>query len=140
MCAAPAVERILAEPPHELPAGLVAPGLPAGPAEPELLREQAFAIDEGAGTLLGVVDRIVVWRRGGIPVAAEVVDFKFDGMGGPDATPAERAANLTAKQAFYAPQLLAYRTAVATLFGIPPARVTLALVFMRSGTVAPVTG
>lgn len=140
MCAAPAVERILAEPPHELPAGLVGPDLPAGPAEPELLREQAFAIDEGEGTLLGVVDRIVVWRRGGIPVAAEVVDFKFDGMGGPDATAAQRAEILAAKQAYYAPQLLAYRTAVATLFGIPPGRVTLALVFMRGATVVPVAG
>ena len=69
-----------------------------------------------------------------------MVDFKFDGMGGPDATSAERAEILAAKQAYYAPQLLAYRTAVATLFGIPPGRVTLALVFMRGGTVVPVAG
>ena len=113
--------------------------LPAGPAEPSLHREQAFAIDDGEGTLEGIIDRLVVWRRRGETVAAEVVDFKFDGMGG-----AERGAIgagiLAEKTAFYAPQLRAYRRAVAALHALEPARVSCRLVFMRSGDIVAIDG
>jgi len=138
--AAPAVAAVLAEPPPLLPAKFVAAGLPPGAAQPQLEREQAFALDVGEGTLLGVMDRLIVWRREGKPVAAEVVDFKFDGMGTPGAPPRERARILADKTAFYAPQLRAYRTAVAKLHGIPESRVSCDLVFMRSGDVVPVEG
>jgi len=140
MCAAPAVAALLAEPTPELPARFVGADLPAGPAVPHLAREQSFAIDDGGETLLGIMDRLVVWRRDGVPVAAAVVDFKFDGMGGPDADAAVRAAILAEKTAFYAPQLLAYRKAAAALHRLPPSRVSLTLAFMRSGDVVDVEG
>ena len=139
--AAPAVAEMLSEPAPKLPAKFVAGDLPAGPADPQLQREQAFALDVGEGTLLGVMDRLIVWRRRGKPVAAEVVDFKFDGMGKAiNATARERARILAEKTAFYAPQLRAYRTAVARLYGLAESKVSCDLVFMRSGDVVPVKG
>jgi len=113
----------------------VAPGLPAGPAEPTLAREQSFAIDDRGELVLGVIDRLVLWRRDGRVVAAEVIDFKFDGMG--SATDHPRI--LAEKTAFYSPQLRAYRDAVGAIHRLAPGRVSCTLVFMRSGTVVPVS-
>lgn len=135
MCATPAVARLLAEPPAELPEKFVASGLPAGPAQPSLHREQPFALEEGDGTLLGIVDRLVVWSRQGRPVAAEVIDFKFDGMG---TAGRDRTKIRGEKTAFYTPQLEAYRRAIVAIHGIDPARVSCDLVFMRSGEVVPI--
>ena len=141
MLAAPTVAALLASPAAKLPAGLVARGLPAGPAEPILKLEQAFALKDEAGMVQGVIDRLVIWQRTGRPVAAEVIDFKFDGVGsGPGAAAADNARLIAEKTAFYAPQLEAYRAAVAKLYSLPPARVTAQLVFMRSGSIVPVGG
>ena len=138
MCAWPAVAAVLARPENQLPRKFVCAELPAGPAEPSLHREQAFALDEGEGTLLGIIDRMVLWRRSGRTVAAELIDFKFDGLGG-DGKSASRARVRTEKTAFYTPQLQAYRRAVAGLHDLDPARISSELVFMRSGDVVPIT-
>ena len=135
MCTAPAVAHLLAEPAALLPERFVAPGLPAGPAEPTLAREQSFAIDDRGELVLGVIDRLVLWRRDGRVVAADVIDFKFDGMG--SATDHPRI--LAEKSAFYSPQLRAYRDAVSAIHRLEPERVSCTLVFMRSGTVVPVS-
>jgi len=132
------VAAVLARPGNQLPRKFVSGELPAGPAEPSLHREQAFALDEGEGTLLGIIDRIVLWRRSGRPVAAELIDFKFDGFGG-DVKSDSRARILTEKTAFYTPQLQAYRRAVAGLHDLDPVRISSDLVFMRSGDVVPIT-
>ena len=137
MCACPAVAAVLARPENQLPRKFISADLPAGPAEPSLHREQAFALDEGEGTLLGIIDRMVLWRRSGRTVAAELVDFKFDGL--KDEKSASRALVRTEKTAFYAPQLQAYRRAVAGLHDLDPARINSELVFMRSGEVVPIT-
>ena len=112
-------------------------GVAAGPAEPRLLREHAFVIRDEQGIMQGVIDRLVVWSRAGKPIAAEVIDFKFDGVGS-DAGRAEEARIIAEKTAFYAPQLADYRRAVAQLFGLAADRITADLVFMRAGTVVPV--
>ena len=138
MCACPTVAAILARPENQLPRKFVSADLPAGPAEPSLHREQAFALDDGEGTLLGIIDRMVLWRRSGRTVAAELIDFKFDGLGG-DGKSASRARVRTEKTAFYTPQLQAYRRAVAGLHDLDPARISSELVFMRSGDVVPIT-
>jgi ATP-dependent exoDNAse (exonuclease V) beta subunit len=139
MMASPAVAAVLARPAHDLPAKFVSAGLEAGPAEPSLHREQAFALDEREGTLLGIIDRVVLWRRSGRTVAAEVIDFKFDGLGG-DGKRSPQPRVLAEKTAFYAPQLQAYRRAVAGLHGLDPGHITCDLVFMRSGDVVPIAG
>jgi ATP-dependent exoDNAse (exonuclease V) beta subunit len=138
MCAVPAVAALLAEPPPLLPERLVRTGLASGPALPVLRRERAFALADDEGVLQGIIDRLVEWHRDGRPVAAEVIDFKFDGMGSaPGGAVAQGDRILTAKTAFYAPQLEAYRAAVARLLAIDERRVTTTLVFMRSGQVVP---
>ncbi len=139
MLASPAVAAVLARPAHHLPAKFVSADLKAGPAEPSLHREQAFALDEREGTLLGIIDRVVLWRRSGRTVAAEVIDFKFDGVGG-EGKGAPGARSLAEKTAFYTPQLQAYRRAVAGLHDLDPARISCDLVFMRSGDVVPIPG
>ena len=85
----------------------------------------------------GVIDRLVIWSRGGKPIAAEVIDFKFDGVGS-DRDNGEQARLIDEKTAFYSPQLADYRRAVAQLFGLAPPCITADLVFMRPGTVVPV--
>jgi len=120
-----------------LPEKFVARGVAAGAADPRLHREHAFVLREAEGIMQGVMDRVVVWSRAGRPVAAEVIDFKFDGVGG-DTSVAEQARLIAEKTAFYAPQLADYRRAVAQLVGLAPHCITADLVFMRSGTVVPV--
>jgi ATP-dependent helicase/nuclease subunit A len=136
MCGRPAVAGLLAAPPAMLPDTFVALGVAAGPAEPRLRREHAFVLRDEQGIMQGVIDRLVVWSRDGRPVAAEVIDFKFDGVGG-EAGGAEQSRIIVEKTAFYAWQLAAYRRAVAQLFGLAPRCITAELVFMRSGTVVP---
>jgi ATP-dependent exoDNAse (exonuclease V) beta subunit len=137
MCGRPAVAALLAEPPAVLPEKFIARGIAAGPAEPRLLREHAFVLRDEQGIMQGVVDRLVVWSRDGRPIAAEVIDFKFDGVGS-DTGGVEHARLIAEKTAFYAPQLSDYRRAVAQLFGLAPQSITADLVFMRSGTVVAV--
>jgi ATP-dependent exoDNAse (exonuclease V) beta subunit len=137
MCAAPAVAKILVEPAPSLPRKFCTTGIPAGPADPSLHREQPFALEDGDGTLLGIIDRLVVWSRSSRPIAAEVVDFKFDRMG---ASGREHARILAEKTAFYTPQLRAYRRAIAAIHDIDPARVSCDLVFMRTGEIVPIDG
>ena len=139
MVAAGAIAALLASPAAILPAELVATGLPAGPAEPLLKREQAFALKDGIGMMQGVIDRLVIWQRDGVAVAAEVIDFKFDGVGtAPGSAAGDNARLLAEKTLFYTPQLQAYRAAVAQIYRIDQRHVTARLVFMRSGSIVPV--
>ena len=139
MVAAGPIAALLASPAEILPAELVATGLPAGPAEPRLKREQAFALKDGIGMLQGVIDRLVIWQRDGVAVAAEVIDFKFDGVGtAPGSAAGDNARLLAEKTLFYTPQLQAYSAAVAQIYRLDPRHVTARLVFMRSGSIVPV--
>ncbi len=68
--------------------------------------ECGFAIRDGEQLLSGFIDRLVLLEDGGRVVAAEIIDFKTD------AFDAQDQQQLSAKIAFYAPQLQAYRRAV----------------------------
>ena len=69
-----------------------------------------------------------------------MIDFKFDNVGtGPDCLAADHRRILKEKTNFYSPQLTEYRRAVAQLLGLDLATVSADIVFMRSGTVVPVT-
>jgi len=137
MCGRAAVTELLAEPASRLPDKFVACGIDAGPAEPQLLQEHPFVLRDADGIMQGVIDRLVVWSRAGRPVAAEVIDFKFDGVGG-DTGPKEQARLIAEKTAFYTPQLADYRRAVAQIFSLAPHAITADLVFMRAGTIVRV--
>ncbi|MBM3985566.1 MAG: hypothetical protein FJ296_07760 [Planctomycetes bacterium] len=109
-------------------------------AVPELWRERAFLlVDREAGEEVlvpGAFDRVVLWRdASGAPLAAEIVDFKSDDVGTPDAPDTAR---LDARAAHYAPQLLAYRRALQQLTGLPPERIACRLLFLGADVVRDV--
>jgi len=140
MCSNPTVAALLAEPNQTLPAKFSASGAEAGPANSILKREHSFALKDKEGLLVGIIDRLIIWSRDSRPIAAEVIDFKFDNVGtGPDCLAADHRRILQEKTNFYSPQLTEYRRAVAQLLGLDLATVSADIVFMRSGTVVPVT-
>jgi len=92
----------------------------------EAHRELPFALRRGDAVVSGSVDRLVVRRdANGQAVDAEVLDFKTDRVEGED--------GLARRVAHYRPQLLAYRAAVARLFGVPESRVRARLLFVVLG-------
>ena len=99
------------------------------------LREQPFVARarpaEGPVTLVqGQLDRLVLRRVNGQVVSADVVDFKTDTADSP-----RIVRELTEH---YAPQLRAYRDAVAAWLGLPVSDVTARLAFVSCGWVVAV--
>jgi len=95
----------------------------------EVQTERSFALRIGDELLSGSIDRLVLVRRGGAVIAAEVLDYKTDTI----ATGDQRA--LADKVAFYRPQIEAYRHAVARLYRLEPTCITSRLVFLSAGTI-----
>ena len=105
----------------------------SGQVELEVLTERPLAIRDGDEILTGSIDRLVLVRRGGAVVAADVLDYKTDAIEPGDERLAERVA-------FYRPQIEAYRRAVAKTYRLEPRRITSRLVFMAAGIVVPMGG
>lgn len=100
----------------------------------EARREVRFAVRDHDAIVAGAIDRLVIGRdQSGIPLWAEVLDFKTDAVDGApgDGSFAERVA-------YYTPQIQAYRHAAAKLLGVPPESVSAALLFTRAGVVVSV--
>jgi ATP-dependent exoDNAse (exonuclease V) beta subunit len=102
----------------------------------EVWRERSFVVPMIAGgidTLVrGQLDRVVVARADGRPVAAELVDYKTDRV-----TIGSRT--LTERVDHYRPQLNAYRKAVAQLLGLDLKSVSASLMFTEIDTVVACT-
>jgi ATP-dependent exoDNAse (exonuclease V) beta subunit len=96
----------------------------------EVWTERPLLVRIDRSLVRGKIDRLVVARAGGRVVRALVVDFKTDRISNP-AEVAERA------QA-YAPQVRAYRQAVARMFRLPLDQVLGRLVFVEVGESADV--
>ena len=99
-------------------------------------RERRFlVVDEEAGgdgavLVPGAFDRVVLAAG-----AAEIIDFKTDRIGAPGAPD---AAALAARVAHYAPQMQAYRRALAQLTGLAPAAIACHLLFLEVDVVREV--
>ena len=94
------------------------------------MTNQSEEVSEQPGLLIeGIVDRLVLVYESDRVVAAEIVDFKVDGI---------EDSNLTERIEFYRPQLNAYRTAVETMLSIPADRISTRLVFVQTGQVVQV--
>jgi ATP-dependent helicase/nuclease subunit A len=92
-------------------------------------REVPFVWRDAEGLLEGVVDRLViVLGPDGRPARAEVLDFKTDSVAGNEGLLRDRVAH-------YAPQIRAYREAVAGMYGLQPAAVEGRLLFVEVGRV-----
>jgi ATP-dependent exoDNAse (exonuclease V) beta subunit len=88
--------------------------------------ELSFAVRAGDAVLRGFIDRLILLGPSDSPHSAEVIDFKTDAVG-------EDSVELERRAAFYAPQLQAYREAVAHAFGLGLKSVTGRLVFLEAG-------
>jgi len=101
--------------------------------EHEVLREERFLQvregEQGPSLWSGAVDRLVLGRRDGQVVAAEILDFKSDALA---------EGELEARVEHYRPQLEAYAALVAERYGLAPAGITRSLLFVRSGEVCTV--
>jgi ATP-dependent exoDNAse (exonuclease V) beta subunit len=115
--------------PLDLPAAAYAE-LTSAPCELLLEREWGFLLDEQSALLPGAIDRLVVWRRDGRPLWADVIDFKTNPVG--DDWAEDRLV------AHYRPQLDAYRRAVSRAFDLPLERVSARLALVARGTVRQV--
>jgi ATP-dependent exoDNAse (exonuclease V) beta subunit len=99
------------------------------PEGSEVLTEEPFAIKWKDAVFQGRVDRIVLLKRDGELLGAEVLDYKTDTV-----HPAQ-GGHFAEAEARYRPQLDAYRRAVGARFGLSPAQVSGGLIFLRPGTV-----
>lgn len=99
-----------------------------GQSNPEPLREHPFAMREDDAIVRGAIDRLVLFKdAGGVPLAAEIIDFKTDLV--------HSAVDIDTRVANYREQLLAYQRAVARSFAIPAADIVALLVFLIPGIV-----
>ena len=117
---------LLGFPPTVQPAPLHSPLVPA------VQNERGFALRDGERLLTGFIDRLVLLQQGPRVVAAEIIDYKTDAL------PAGDQRQLAEKIAFYAPQMQAYRRAVAKFTQLPLEHIQARLVFVAAGVVATV--
>ncbi len=110
------------------------PGTPASVADfrMEVRNEQPIASRDPMGLMSGMIDRLVLMRRGGEVVAADIIDYKTDAIDVADAD------MLQAKVAYYQPQIAAYRRAASRMLRIDEANVICRLVFVGPRMVVPV--
>lgn len=101
----------------------------AGSTTFEVHRERPFVLKRDGALVQGTIDRLVLLKRDGMPVAADVLDFKTDRFDG------ERTEWVAAKVDHYGSQLDEYRSAVATCFGIPTAHISTRLLLLEADVV-----
>ncbi len=102
----------------------------------EAFAERPFAVRTEEGILRGSIDRLVITTDGGKAVRAEILDFKTDAFD-PERGISEEAF-LAERKAVYAPQLNAYRKAVARLHRLPPAAIEARLLLTSLGRTAEI--
>ena len=118
----PAVRRVMGRSGYQVEVGDVL----------EVRREFPFTQREGDSLINGIIDRLVLHRRGGKVVAADVIDFKTDAV---DVT---NEATIAARVEFHRGQMEAYRRAVSRMEGVAPDRVRSRLLFVTAGVVREV--
>ncbi len=93
----------------------------------EVRNEQAIVFDDAQQVLSGIVDRLIlVWSEDRV-VAADVIDYKTDHV--------DSAEGLEARGQYYAPQLAAYRKALAGMLRISADRIRTRLLFTEADVV-----
>jgi len=95
--------------------------------EISLWRERRFEVVRGDDWITGSFDRVVIYKERGRPVGAVIYDFKTDDVRG--------SAAVSARAFHYVAQMRTYRDVLAGMLGIPPAKVSLGLVFTTAGIV-----
>ncbi len=91
--------------------------------------ERPLAVCEGERLLVGNIDRLVTIYEGDQPIAADILDFKTDGI-----VPGDDKA-LANKVEFYGPQISAYRSAVCAVCRLEASQVSAKLLFVNAGSI-----
>jgi ATP-dependent exoDNAse (exonuclease V) beta subunit len=133
----PAIRDALSRSHYESSANEARPWTRAGhdssiPLAAEVHNERRFAVRDQGKILSGIIDRLVLLRHHGQVVAAEILDYKTDGV------PEDDPPRLAESVEHYRPQVEAYRRAVAKMFRIPPENISAKLLFVTPGIAAPV--
>jgi ATP-dependent exoDNAse (exonuclease V) beta subunit len=133
---AQSIAQVLSREFYREPAGLGLKKPAKWPGQIELVvhRERPFALRRGSEILTGSIDRLVVIRSGGKPIAADIIDFKTDEIAAGDGK------NIQHKMEFYTPQLEAYREAAGRMLGLNTQQITARLVFLSAGRVESLPG
>jgi len=94
-------------------------------------QELPFTVQTGSAELLsGCLDRVVIAEDNGVPLEADVIDFKTDEL--------TSTHDLSSRTEHYQEQMQAYRLAVSQLFRIPPEKVSVRLCFLQSGDIVSI--
>ncbi|MDB4614498.1 UvrD-helicase domain-containing protein, partial [bacterium] len=91
-------------------------------------RERRFTVRVDQALVNGTIDRLVICRQNGTPVAADIIDFKTDNV--------STAKQIQQKAKDYRDQLELYRSAVSKLFRLDSKFISARLLFTRAGRVA----
>ncbi|MBV20693.1 MAG: hypothetical protein CMJ61_00825, partial [Planctomycetaceae bacterium] len=114
-------------------AALSRPDGGSGGVEWEVWCERDYCLvlpgDSGSVTWCGSFDRVIVQRKDGECVSAIIQDYKTDRVDDD---------NLKERVAYYTPQLLAYRQALASMTGLAQEAIEAQLLFLGSGIVSEV--
>ena len=107
--------------------------LAPGVCELDLHQERRFSVIDAGQLISGSIDRLVLIRRDGQVVAADILDFKTDTL------PEGDAAALQEIAAAYRDQMRSYAKAVGLMYRLPPDRISTRLVLLSSGQVLPIS-
>ena len=156
----PQVASVLSRHSYQPPRGLPFPPrvqveLDAGECELDLHVERRLNVIDAGRTISGSIDRLVLVRRNGQVVAADIIDFKTDAIwtservvfrSAKDRSFAERKMTLSGdeetavrdKVAAYRDQMRSYARAISLMYKLPPERITTRLVMLATGRVETV--
>lgn len=90
----------------------------------EVSNERRFALKQDGQLMNGSIDRLVLYLCDGQVVAADILDYKTDGIARDDTQA------LADKVEFYRPQIAAYVQAVQRMYDLPAGRVRARLLFL----------
>ena len=106
--------------------------LAAGDVELDLSQERRLNVIDAGRTISGSIDRLVLIRRNGQVVAADIIDFKTDALIGDEETAVRD------KVAAYRDQMQSYARAIALMYKLAPDRISTRLVMLAIGRVETV--
>lgn len=129
----PAVALALSRQNYQPPRGLFSPAvlqeLAAGPCDLDLDRERRFAVGDAGQLLSGMIDRLVLIRRHGQVLAADLLDFKTDAL------PGDETLAVQEKVSAYRDQMRSYARAIARIYKLSADRISTRLVMLATGRV-----
>ena len=91
--------------------------------------ERPYVLKHDGAIVLGTIDRLVLVKRKGKPVAADIIDFKTDRLSG------DPKVWVDEKVTHYGPQLAEYRAAVSHCFSIPAENISTRLLLLETDSV-----